>query len=210
MKRHSICTAHCDSRSSSSLFSGGGKPFLSPEYWSPGAAAPRRHVAAVYHRDCRRARATQLHGDVHRSWGWSSRWSGGCTAAGPPAAGQHGPKDRRVHPAPPRGVARRPVKPGPSPFLLYPVSVPLPILPSLVVLAGACPPVFACANMGVDRCGCTAMRTSSCLTPRIVVRIPPCRTGRPLELPQPDRRPRQPRHIRRQRLNPRHEPHAGG
>ena len=38
--------------------------------------------------------------------------------------------------------------------------VPLPILPSFLVLAGACSLVFAGSNMGVNLCGCTAMRTN--------------------------------------------------
>ena len=50
-----------------------------------------------------------------------------------------------------------------------PSPAPRPILPSFLVLAGACPLVFAGSSMGVNLCGCTAMRTSSCLTPRIVV-----------------------------------------
>ena len=51
--------------------------------------------------------------------------------------------------------------------------VPRPLIPSFLLLAGARPLVFAGSDTGVNLCGCTAMRTSSCLTPRIVV--PSCR-----------------------------------
>ena len=54
-----------------------------------------------------------------------------------------------------------------------PAPVSRPILPSFLVLAGACPLMFAGSDTDVKLCGCTTMRTNSCLTPRIVGSILP-------------------------------------